>query len=85
MCERMKAMRHALYDALQPRLPGRDLRYFITQRGMFSHTGLSAVQVDQLRDQHAIYLVRSGRLCVTGLNTGNVTQVAEAMAGVMKR
>jgi len=83
MCERMKAMRHALYDALQPRLPGRDLRYFVTQRGMFSYTGLSAAQVDQLRDQHAIYLVRSGRLCVTGLTPGNVARVAQAMAQVM--
>lgn len=83
MCARMKAMRHALHDALQPRLPGRDLSYFITQRGMFSYTGLSAAQVDQLRERHAIYLVRSGRLCVTGLTPGNITQVAEAMAGVM--
>jgi aromatic-amino-acid transaminase len=28
---------------------------------MFSYTGLSAEQVDRLRAEHAVYLVRSGR------------------------
>ncbi|MDR0479412.1 MAG: aspartate/tyrosine/aromatic aminotransferase [Burkholderiaceae bacterium] len=83
MRERMKAMRGALHAALQQRLPERDLSYFITQRGMFSYTGLSAAQVDELRDRDAIYLVRSGRLCVTGLNASNVAQTAAAMARVM--
>jgi len=80
---RIQAMRIALRDALQARLPGRDWDYLVTQRGMFSYTGLAAAQVDQLREQHAIYLVRSGRMCMTGLTTGNAAQVAEAMAAVM--
>ena len=50
---------------------------------MFSYTGLSAAQVDRLRDEHAVYLIRSGRICVAGLNTGNVNRTAEAMAKVL--
>ena len=50
---------------------------------MFSYTGLSAAQVDRLREQHAVYLLRSGRICVAGLNTGNVARTAEAMAAVL--
>ena len=50
---------------------------------MFCYTGLLAAQVDRLRDEHAVYLVRSGRMCVAGLSTGNVERVAEAFAGVL--
>ncbi len=83
MRERILAMRRQLHDALQARLPGRDFGYFLTQRGMFSYTGLSAEQVDQLREEHAVYMVRSGRICVAGLNTGNVAPTAAAVAAVL--
>jgi aromatic-amino-acid transaminase len=83
MRERMLTMRQALHDTLLPRVPGRDVSYVLTQRGMFSYTGLSAAQVDRLRQQYGVYLVRSGRLCIAGLNRGNVERTAEAMAAVM--
>jgi aromatic-amino-acid transaminase len=80
---RIVAMRQGLHEVLASRLPGRDFGYFLTQRGMFSYTGLSAAQVDRLRDEHAVYLVRSGRMCVAGLTTRNVGRVAEAFAQVL--
>ena len=83
MRERIKLMRQRLFDVLQQKLPGKDFSYFLTQRGMFSYTGLSAEQVDQLREDHAVYLVRSGRMCVAGLNSGNVEATAVAMAAVL--
>ena len=83
MRTRIAAMRRALHDALVARLPGRDFSYFLTQRGMFSYTGLSPAQVAQLRDEHAVYLIRSGRICVAGLNTANVQRTAEAFAAVL--
>ncbi|OYV00203.1 MAG: hypothetical protein CFE45_10040 [Burkholderiales bacterium PBB5] len=84
MRERILAMRHALHDRLVALLPGRDFGYLLSQRGMFSYTGLSAAQVDQLREQHAVYLIRSGRICIAGLNTANVGRTAEAIAAVLK-
>jgi aromatic-amino-acid transaminase len=83
MRERIAAMRRNLHGVLAAKLPGRNFDYFLTQRGMFSYTGLSAEQVDRLREEHAVYLVRSGRMCVAGLNTGNVQAVADAMAAVL--
>jgi aromatic-amino-acid transaminase len=83
MRERILAMRTRLHAVLSAKRPGRDFGYFLTQRGMFSYTGLAAAQVDRLRDEHAVYLVRSGRMCVAGLSTGNVERVAEAFAGVL--
>jgi aromatic-amino-acid transaminase len=83
MRERILAMRNALFDVLSAKLPGRDFRYFLTQRGMFSYTGLSAAQVDRLKDEFGVYLVRSGRICVAGLNNGNVEATANAIAAVL--
>ena len=83
MRERILAMRKRLHGVLAAKLPGRDFGYFLSQRGMFSYTGMSAAQVDRLREEHAVYLVRSGRMCVAGLNTKNVEPVAAAMAAVL--
>jgi aromatic-amino-acid transaminase len=84
MRERILSMRRRLHAVLGERLPGRDLDYFLTQRGMFSYTGLNAAQVDRLRDEFGVYLVRSGRICVAGLNNGNVERAAQALAAVMR-
>jgi aromatic-amino-acid transaminase len=83
MRERILAMRRSLHAVLSAKLPGRNFDYFLTQRGMFSYTGLTAAQVDRLREEHAVYLVRSGRMCVAGLNTKNVEATAVAMAAVL--
>ena len=83
MRERILQMRKALHGVISARVPGRDFGYFLSQRGMFSYTGLSAAQVDTLREVHAVYLVRSGRMCVAGLNDGNVHRAAQAMAAVL--
>ncbi|WP_341891434.1 amino acid aminotransferase [Variovorax sp. YR752] len=80
---RMLAMRKQLHAVLSAKLPGRDFGYFLSQRGMFSYTGLSAAQVDRLREEFAVYLIRSGRICVAGLNSGNVEATATAMAAVI--
>jgi len=84
MRQRIGAMRQALHARLVALAPGRDFGYLLSQRGMFSYTGLSAAQVDRLREQHAVYLIRSGRICVAGLNTGNVGRTAEAIAAVLQ-
>jgi aromatic-amino-acid transaminase len=80
---RIIAMRKTLVDVLSTALPGKNFDYLLKQRGMFSYTGLSAQQVDRLREEFGIYLVGSGRICVAGLNSNNVQQVAQAFAAVM--
>jgi aromatic-amino-acid transaminase len=80
---RIKAMRKTLHGVLSAKVPGRNFDYFLTQRGRFSYTGLSAAQVDRLREEFGVYLIRSGRMCVAGLNTRNVEATANAMAAVL--
>lgn len=84
MRARIKDMRERLHRVLTERFKGeRNFDYFLTQRGMFSYTGLSEAQVNRLRDEHGVYLVRSGRMCMSGLSTTNVDYVANAMASVL--
>nr|WP_202403507.1 MULTISPECIES: amino acid aminotransferase [unclassified Pantoea] len=80
---RIIEMRQTLVNVLSTKLPGKNFDYLLKQRGMFSYTGLSAQQVDRLRDEFGVYLIASGRMCVAGLNSRNVNQVAEAFAAVM--
>ncbi|TCB53273.1 aromatic amino acid transaminase [Acinetobacter terrestris] len=84
MRERIIKMRQILNEKLSQALPERDFSYLVKQQGMFSYTGLTAVQVDILKDQYAIYLVRSGRMCAAGLNLSNIDYVAESIAAVIK-
>ncbi|MEO6364086.1 MAG: aminotransferase class I/II-fold pyridoxal phosphate-dependent enzyme, partial [Caldimonas sp.] len=83
MRERILSMRRQLHDGLVAKAPGRDFGYFLTQRGMFSYTGLTTAQVGTLREVHGVYVLRSGRMCVAGLNSGNVEATAVAMAAVL--
>ncbi len=83
MRTRIKAMRARLHEVLAARLPGRRWGYLVEQRGMFSYTGLSADQVDRLRSEYGVYLVRSGRMCMAGLNRANVDATAEALAALL--
>ena len=80
---RIKAMRQKLFDVLSAAAPGRDFSYLVKQRGMFSYSGLSPEQVDRLRYEFGVYLVRSGRMCVAGLNESNIDYVAESIAAVL--
>ncbi|MDR7297032.1 aromatic-amino-acid transaminase [Pelomonas aquatica] len=83
MRERIQSMRRQLHDVLVAKLPGRNFDYFLTQRGMFSYTGLSPEQAERLKTEFGVYILRSGRMCVAGLNTRNVEATAEAMAAVL--
>lgn len=79
---RILEMRQGLVDALAVLLPGQDFQFFLSQRGMFSYTGLSVEQVRRLRDEFGVYLIDSGRVCMSGLRPDNLQQVADAIAAV---
>lgn len=83
MRNRIISMRQTLVKELKAEMPDRNFDYLLQQRGMFSYTGLSAEQVERLRDEFGVYLIASGRMCVAGLNASNVHRVAKAFAAVM--
>ena len=83
MRQRIQAMRRSLHEVLTAKLPGRNLDYFLTQRGMFSYTGMSPEQAERLKSEFGVYVLRSGRMCVAGLNSRNVEATARAFAAVL--
>ncbi|KAF1041502.1 MAG: Aromatic-amino-acid aminotransferase [Herbaspirillum frisingense] len=81
---RVRDMRSKLHQQLSRAVPDRDFGFLLRQNGMFGYTGLTVAQVDRLREEFGVYAVGSGRICVAGLNDGNVARVAEAMAEVLR-
>ncbi|MFO1225866.1 amino acid aminotransferase [Roseateles sp.] len=84
MRDRIKAMRGALVSALKAAGVTRDLSFVTAQKGMFSYSGLTAAQMQRLRNDFGVYGVDSGRICVAALNEKNLPAVAAAMAEVIK-
>jgi len=84
MRDRIKAMRKALVEGVQGRVPGFDFSFVMKQRGMFSYSGLTREQVLRLRSEYSIYTIETGRICVAALTTKNIDYVADAIAKVIK-
>ncbi len=80
---RIKAMRSALVDKLAAAGVKQDMSFIAQQQGMFSYSGLNAVQMQRLRSEFGIYGVDSGRICVAALNAKNIDAVVAAIAKVM--
>lgn len=75
---------------LSPSLPSpppgssRDWSHVTRQIGMFCYTGLNQEQVEKLREEHAVYMTKDGRLSVVSLTPDNVESVARAIHLVSK-
>ncbi len=83
----MRSRIHAMRAGLVERLAAHGATGFgfvQSQAGMFSYSGLSKAQVLRLRNEHAIYALDSGRICVAALNHSNLDTVAAAMAAVAR-
>ncbi len=81
MRERMVLMRRLFAEAGERH--GVDLSFVVGQKGMFSFTGFTKEMMTELREKYAVYGVVNGRICVAGLNHGNVEYAAEAFAKVL--
>ena len=82
---RIAAMRKALADGLSARCPDLDFGYLARQKGMFSYTGLTNEQVDWLREERAVYMVKGGRVNVAGLLPETLDYVCDCMAEALRR
>ncbi|MDQ6638366.1 MAG: aspartate/tyrosine/aromatic aminotransferase [Pseudomonadota bacterium] len=85
MRERIKRMRVELQRRLVAAGAGIDTDFITRQRGMFSYSGLSKVQMQRLRGEFGVYGVDSGRICVAALNERNLDAVVAAIAQVTEK
>lgn len=79
---RMADMRLLLVKKLSTLRPDYDFNFLLSQKGMFSYTGLSPQKIEFLKTQYGVYLLSSGRMCIAGLNKANIDAVAKAFASV---
>ena len=80
--ERMKNIRKKLYDKLiKVGAPG-NWEFILNQQGMFSYTGLTKTQCDVLINNYKIFLVKTGRISLTGINDQNIERLALAIKEV---
>lgn len=84
MSGRIGAMRKALVAELERLQTPGSWKHITEQQGMFSFTGLTAEQVEKLQKEHAVYMAKSGRASIAGLNEGNVAYVAGAIDKVVR-
>lgn len=84
MRQRIHSMRHQLVAQLAQHGVQKDMSFILKQQGMFSYSGLSQAQAQRLRDEDAIYLLDTGRICVAALNEHNINTVAAAIARVVQ-
>ena len=80
---RINEMRHLFVKTLKAKGVEQDFSSIIEQRGMFSFSGLTKDQVEQLRDKYSIYIVGSGRINVAGMTPDNMDRLCEAIKSVL--
>lgn len=81
MRNRISEMRITLAKELQQKSGTHNFDFLTQQTGMFSYTGLNAVQVERLIEDYGIYMPKDGRINIAGLNKDNVEYVARAISG----
>ncbi|MCA9133686.1 MAG: aspartate/tyrosine/aromatic aminotransferase [Planctomycetales bacterium] len=80
MRQRIHSVRAQFVQAMQATDCAVDFSFLLSQRGMFSYSGLSPLQVDWLRTNKGIYIVGSGRINVAGITAQNLSPLTAAIA-----
>merc|ERR1712118_603608 len=84
MSDRIVKMRHMLRKKLEELGTPGTWNHITDQIGMFSFTGLSVPQCERLQNEFHIYLLKSGRISMAGLNEGNINYFAEKIDKVVR-
>jgi aspartate aminotransferase len=81
---RIHQMRELFVETMRKKSPGHDFSFLVDQRGMFSFSGLTNLQVDELRSKHSVYVVgNGGRINVAGMTRENMEPLCTAIAAVL--
>ena len=75
----MLSLRTQLATELEKLSGSNRFGFLADHRGMFSRLGASPEQVNELRENHAVYMVGDSRLNIAGLNSKTVPVLAQAI------
>ena len=83
MCQRINGLRNKLVTKLELATE-QDFSFISREKGMFSFLGLTAEQVESLREDYSVYMLGSSRINVAGVNDGNIDYLADSVAAVIR-
>lgn len=83
MRERIAQMRGLFVESLKACGVEQNFDFINDQNGMFSFSGLTKDQVNQLKVDHGVYIVGSGRISVAGMTKSNMPVICKAIAAVL--
>ena len=84
MSGRITGVGKMLHGNLAELMPEKDFSFILKQIGMFSFTGLSPEQVENMTNKWHIYMTKDGRISLAGLSAGKARYLAEAMVDSYK-
>lgn len=73
-----------LHDALAKRMPEKDWSFVLRQIGMFSFTGLSKAQCDNMTNKWNVFMTSDGRISLAGLSQAKSDYLADAIVDSVK-
>lgn len=79
MSGRIKAVRQVLYDELVKLNPDKDWSFVTSQIGMFTFTGCTPAQVENMTSKWRVYMTKDGRISLAGLNKAKAPYLAKAL------
>lgn len=84
MANRILEVRSLLREGLEKKGTPGTWNHITDQIGMFSFTGLSPPMCERLIEKHHIYLLKSGRISLAGLNKGNIQYMVDSVDEVVR-
>merc|ERR1712224_441387 len=84
MAGRIQSVREQLNKKLNELYPEKDWGFVLKQIGMFSYTGMTPAQVENMTNKHHVYMTKDGRISLAGLSSGKVDYLATAIVDSFK-
>ncbi|MFO1065783.1 MAG: amino acid aminotransferase [Pirellulales bacterium] len=85
MRSRIHGMRSKFVEGMREAGCDTDFSFLLSQKGMFSYSGLSPMHVDWLKSQKAIYMVGTGRINVAGITPSNLPILCRAITEALQQ
>ena len=80
---RINGLRSDLVAALRDTGLKREFSFIEGEKGMFSFLGVTPEQAETLVSRYSIYLVKSGRINIAGINQANIGYLARSLAELL--
>lgn len=82
---RLRQLRELWLESMRETAPHLDFDFVLSQRGMFSYSGLESRQIQILREKYSIYALNNGRINIAGIRPENVERLCTAIAEVCEQ